>query len=254
LSGAASGVGLAAAAFFALAGPFAGDYVATFAAAWPRAPTPLFGRSRCARCAAPIPLRHAIPMVSWLALRGMRPCCDGRIPVVYPLGEAAGLAAGLAAAMQVSPAAAAWTFAVGLTLAYVALVDLRRFAIPWWGLAALALELAAAIAAEPATAGRLTRLAAGGALALAFEALRRLSALGRRSGMGFGDVMLVGLLGGLVDWRLAAPMVSLAALAPLAIQYIGRKFGPVPFGFWLCASTGFFLLLVEAAMVAEVHL
>jgi hypothetical protein len=150
--------------------------------------------------------------------------------------------------------AAAWTFAVGLTFAYVALVDLRRFSIPWWGLGALTLELAAAIGAEPTTTGRLTRLAAGGALALAFEALRRLLARGRRPGVGFGDVLLAGLLGGLVDWRLVAPMISLAALAPLAIQYISRKFGPVPFGFWLCASAGFFLLLVETTTVVEYHL
>lgn len=240
---------LAERAFLVLVGPFAGDYVATFAAAWPRAPKPIRGRSTCARCGAPIAASRAIPLVSWLMLHGRRPCCDGRIPVIYPLGEAAGLVSGIAAALQPSPTLAAWGFLLGLALSYVALVDLRRFSIPWWGLAALTVGLGLAIAAEPTTQARLARLATGGALALALEALRRFAGRGGRLGLGAGDVMLAALLGGLVGWRLAAPMVSLAALAPLAIQSIRRRSGPTPFGFWLSFSAGFLLLMVELASV-----
>jgi leader peptidase (prepilin peptidase) / N-methyltransferase len=246
-----TGETLAASAFFLLVGPFAGDYVATLAASWPRAPSPILGRSRCARCGAAIAADHEVPILSWLALRGRRPCCGGRIPVVYPLGEAAGLLAGVAAALQPNPLTGAWTFALGLALAYVALVDLRRFSIPWWGLAALALELSLALATDATVGAKLARLATGGALALAFEALRRLFGRGGRAGLGVGDVMLAGLLGGLVDWRLAAPMVSLAALAPLAIQYVRRKRGAVPFGFWLSVSTAGILLSVEVISLVE---
>jgi leader peptidase (prepilin peptidase)/N-methyltransferase len=246
-----TGAALAAKAFFLLVGPFAGDYVATLAASWPRAPSPIFGRSQCARCGAPIAADHEVPILSWLALRGRRPCCGGRIPVVYPLGEAAGLLAGVAAALQPDPLIGAWTFGVGLALAYVALVDLRRFSIPWWGLAALALALSLALAADAGTDAKLARLAAGGALALALEALRRVSGRRGRAGLGVGDVMLAGLLGGLVDWRLAAPMVSLAAVIPLLIQYIRRKTGAVPFGFWLSVSAGGVLLAVEIISMVE---
>jgi leader peptidase (prepilin peptidase)/N-methyltransferase len=238
-------------AFLVLMGPFAGDYAATFAAAWPRAPRPLLGRSVCTGCGAPIAASRAVPLVSWLWLRGRRACCGGRIPVVYPLGEAAGLVSGVAAALQPSLPLAAWSFGLGLTLAYVALVDLRRFSIPWWGLAALALELALAIAAEPTLEARLATLATGGALALAFEVLRRFAGRGGRRGLGVGDVLLAALLGGLVGWRLAAPMVSLAALAPLAIQALRRRFGPTPFGFWLSLSAGAFLLLLEALTLLQ---
>ncbi|HEX3918873.1 MAG TPA: prepilin peptidase [Caulobacteraceae bacterium] len=239
-------------ALFLLTGPFAGDYVATLASAWPRAPRPILGRSCCARCGAAIAASRAIPLVSWAMLGGRRACCAGRIPVIYPLGEATGLVSGLAAALQPSLPLVAWSFGLGLALAYVALVDLRRFSIPWWGLAALALAFCLALAAEPTTGARLARLATGGALALAFETLRRFAGRGgRRLGLGAGDVLLAALLGGLVGWRLAAPMVSLAALAPLAIQVIRRRFGPTPFGFWLCVSAGVLLLMVEAASALQ---
>jgi prepilin signal peptidase PulO-like enzyme (type II secretory pathway) len=57
-----------------------------------------------------------------------------------------------------------------------------------------------------------------------------------RPGLGEGDVMLAACLGALVGWRLAPMVVSAAALAALlALVLTGRR-GPVPFGFWLCAS------------------
>jgi leader peptidase (prepilin peptidase) / N-methyltransferase len=244
-----SGVLLAAKAFWLLLGPFAGDYVATFAVAWPRSPRPLFGRSRCGRCGAPIAASSQIPLVTWLVKRGRRSCCGGRIPAVYPIGEAAGLAGGLAAAAAAQPLVGAWIFAVALTLTYIALVDLRRFSIPAWGLGVLALEVALALAAEPAMDDKLARLAAGAALGLGFETLRRLVRRGGRPGLGVGDVLLAGLFGALVGWRLAAPMACLAALAPLAIQRISRRSGPVPFGFWLSLSAGLCLALVETNLL-----
>ncbi|HZZ88278.1 MAG TPA: prepilin peptidase [Caulobacteraceae bacterium] len=237
-----TGAGLAARAFFVLLGPFAGDYAATWAASWPRLPRPLVGASRCARCDAPIPPARRIPLLSWLLQRGRRACCGGRIPIVYPLGEAAGLVAGVAAAAASQLSVQAWTFALGLTLAYVALVDLRRFSIPIAGLAALAVEVALALTREPTLEARLARLATGAVLALALELLRRFAARGRRSGLGGGDVLLAALLGALVGWRYAAPMVAAAALAPLGVQALRRRSGPVAFGAWLCAAAATTLL------------
>ena len=89
-------------------------------------------------------------------------------------------------------------FALGLTLIYIALVDLRRFSIPAWGLAALALETTIALVVSPGE--RLARLATGAALALLLEVLRRFWRRGGRPGLGEGDVILVGLLGVLVSW------------------------------------------------------
>jgi leader peptidase (prepilin peptidase)/N-methyltransferase len=234
---------LAARLFLALSGPFIGDYVATLAVAWPRAPRPIFGRSRCARCGAPIAPLRAIPLVSWAMQRGRRGCCGGRIPRVYPLGEAAGLATGLAAALAPSLAIGLWGYALGMALAYVALVDLRRFRIPTAGLIALALLAGVAVVGEPQNEARLARLATGATLALIFEVLRRLVRRGGRHGLGEGDVMLAGILGVVVNWRLAAPMVFVAAAAPLAIQFARRKYGPTPLGLWLCIACGLCLLV-----------
>lgn len=242
---------LALRAFLVLIGPFAGDYVATFAVAWPRRPKPIIGRSHCGRCGAPIPAANQIPLASWLLSGGRRACCGGRIPTAYPIGEAAGLASGLAAAIAARPALQLWIFAVGLSLTYIALVDLRRFSIPAFGLAALGLEALLAIAAAPSVDAKLARLASGGALALGFETLRRFAGRGGRAGLGVGDVLLAGLLGALVSWRLAAPMVSLAALAPLAVQRLSRRSGPVPFGLWLSIAAGLFLLAAESNLLAE---
>jgi leader peptidase (prepilin peptidase) / N-methyltransferase len=250
-----SGALIASRVFLLLLGPFAGDYAATLASAWPRAPRPVTGRSRCSRCGASIAPTAQIPLASWALQRGRRVCCGGRIPQVYPIGEAPGLASGVAAACATGFAVQAWIFAVGLTLTYIALVDLRRFSIPGWGLSALGLEVAVAIGAETSTEARLARLAGGAALALALETLRRFGArggrAGGRAGLGGGDVMLAGLLGALVGWRLAAPVVSLAALAPLAAQWLRRRSGPVAFGLWLNISAGLFLLLVESNLLAE---
>jgi leader peptidase (prepilin peptidase)/N-methyltransferase len=238
---------LAARLFLALSGAFVGDYVATLAAAWPRAPRPVLGRSRCARCGAPIAPARAIPLVSWALQRGGRDCCGGRIPIVYPLGEAAGLVAGVAAAVLApSLATAAWGYAVGMALAYVALVDLRRYRIPTAGLIVLGLAAALAVLVEPSSEERLARLATGAVLALVFDLLRRLVRRGGRAGLGEGDVMLAGILGVIVNWRLAAPMVFVAAAAPLALQLARRKYGPAPLGLWLCVSCGFCLLMTGA--------
>ena len=235
-----TGEALACRAFLALLGPFAGDYAATLAAAWPRLPRPLTGRSTCAMCGAAIAPASQVPIASWLWLRGWRACCGGRIPIVYPLGEAAGLAAGLCAATASDPASEVWVFALGLTLTYIALVDLRRFSIPMWGLALLALEAAAVVVVSPGE--RLARLATGAALALVLEALRRFWRRGERPGLGAGDVILAGLLGVLVNWRLAAPMVCVATVSPLALQYIRGKSGPTPLGFWLNLAAGLVLI------------
>jgi len=246
-----SGALLATRAFLVLVGPYTGDFVATFAVSWPSLPTPLIGRSHCGRCGAPIALASQVPLLSWLLKRGRRPCCGGRIPIAYPIGEAAGLASGVAAAAATPPLVQAWIFAVGLTLTYIALVDLRRFSIPAWGLVALGLEAGLAVAATPTTEGRLARLATGAALALALETLRRFARRGARAGLGGGDVMLAGLLGILVSWRLAAPTVGLAALAPLGVQLVNRKMGPVALGFWLSIVAGLFLLAVESRLLIE---
>lgn len=195
-------------------------------------------------------------MTAWLAPAGFAACLlAGAFAAGWPrpgprrpsrrllvLSAVFGLADGIAVATAPTLAGAAWAGAAwaavtGAALAYAGLVDLRRFTIPLPGLLALAGLLAADL--------RLTgeagpRLVAGLAAGLAFELLRRLS---RGGGMGAGDPPLAALAAALVGWRMAAAVIAAAALAPLALQALTRRRGPVPFGFWLCLAVAAALVL-----------
>jgi leader peptidase (prepilin peptidase)/N-methyltransferase len=219
-------------AALAMAGPLIGGAAATLANAWPRRPTTR-NWSRCSACGASIPPWRRIPLLSAALLGGRRPCCGGTIPRTYPVGEAIGLLAGLLAAAQPSAVAGGLLLLAGAILAYIALVDLRRFTIPLAGLISLAGVIGLDLLRAGSIFQAMQRLATGAVLALVLETLRRFSRRDGRAAMGSGDVMLAGLLGVLVGWRAAPLLLAFAALAPLLIQMISRRRGPTPFGFWL---------------------
>jgi hypothetical protein len=146
-----------------------------------------------------------------------------------------GLLAGAAAAH--APGQALTLILAGAVLAYVGLVDLRRFTIPPTGIAMLAVVLGL----DLLQTGELwPRLFAGLAVGLVFLLLRRLPG---RERMGWGDPPLAALTAALVGWRWAALFIAVAALAPLAIQAVTRRWRPVPFGFWLCLTATAFLVV-----------
>ncbi len=223
--------------FFALAGPFMGTFVATLASAWPAAPKQVLGRSRCARCGAVVPLSAQVPLLSYAVRKGRRTCCGGRIPRVYPIGEAWGAGVGLLAALEPGAVQASLAAAAGFTMIHVGLVDLRRFSIDLRGLAVLFALMLADAAWRGSWPAALSRLATGAVLGSVFAALAQVRRdPGGRRGMGDGDALLAGVVGTLVGWRLAAPTVAAAAIAPLLIQLISRRRGPAPLGLWLCAA------------------
>lgn len=142
-----------------------------------------------------------------------------------------GLLTGLAAALAPALLTAGWLVLAGAVLAYVGLVDLRRFSIPLPGL----ILLAGLLAFDLWRAGEVwPRLTAGLAAGLSLALLRR---LGGDKGMGAGDPPLAALAAALVGWKLASAVIAAAALAPLVLQLMTRRRGPVPFGFWLCLAT-----------------
>jgi leader peptidase (prepilin peptidase)/N-methyltransferase len=219
--------------FWVLIGPFAGLYVATFAAAWPRWPRPLVGRSRCDRCHAPLRAVDQIPVLSYALKSGRRGCCDGRIPRTFPLGEGGGLGVGLIAALWPQPLLAGLAALLGFCFLYLGLVDLRRYRLP---IPALGLAAALALGLRVLTHGSdLPVDLLGAALVVASMLLLRRLGPGRGAGlgMGAGDVVLAGVVALLAGWRLAPLSIALAALAPLPIMIVSRRRGPVAFGFWL---------------------
>jgi prepilin signal peptidase PulO-like enzyme (type II secretory pathway) len=153
-----------------------------------------------------------------------RPKLTGARP--HSLWTAAGLVLVFAA---VAPLGRWSLLPAGAALIYLALTDLRRFSLPWAGLLALALAASLDIALHPETAAE--RLSVGVVTGLFLFSIRHWS--GKPPKLGLGDVLLAGLAAALVGWRVAAPMLALAAFAPLMLQRLQRREGPVPFGFWL---------------------
>ncbi len=50
---------------------------------WPGPYNLFWPLSHCPHCRVPIPWQHNIPLLSWLLLRGIAPCCGERIPAHY---------------------------------------------------------------------------------------------------------------------------------------------------------------------------
>jgi hypothetical protein len=155
------------------------------------------------------------------------------------------IAAALVALFAILAPMGRWSLLpAGAILIFLAITDLRRFSLPIAGLNLLGVAVALDLAQDPMTAWH--RLLAGTVALTAFLALRQLS--GKPPRLGFGDVVLAGLAAILIDWRLAPLAFALAALAPLALQRLTGRAGPVPFGFWLCLAT-----LIAAVLKPEAH-
>ena len=158
---------------------------------------------------------------AWPTLRGARP-------------RFLWIAAGLVLVFAAGAAFGRWSLLpAGAALIYLALTDLRRFSLPWAGLAALALAVGLDIALHPETARE--RVGVGVVTGLYLFSIRHWS--GKPPKLGLGDVLLAGFAAALVGWRVAVLMLALAAFAPLLLQRLQRREGPVPFGFWLSLTT-----------------
>lgn len=153
------------------------------------------------------------------------------------------VAAGLVLAFAALAPFGRWSLLpAGAALIYLALTDLRRFSLPWAGLAALALAVGLDIALHLDTARE--RLFVGVVTGLLLFSIRHWS--GKPPKLGFGDVLLAGMAAALVGWRGAMVMLALAAFAPLLLQSLQRRQGPVPFGFWLSLAALPFAFLGRA--------
>jgi leader peptidase (prepilin peptidase)/N-methyltransferase len=170
----------------------------------PRGESVVSPASRCPRCGTPIRARHNIPVLGWLILRGRCADCGTPISVRYPLVE---LGTGLLFAALTwrldrlgrLPAVPAylWFAAIGIALALIDL-ELRKLpnaiVLPSYPVIAVLLTGAAAWQNDwwP-----LARAGLGAAALFGFFLLLVLIA---PAGMGWGDVKLAGLLGGVLGY------------------------------------------------------
>jgi leader peptidase (prepilin peptidase)/N-methyltransferase len=205
--------------------------------------------SHCPACDAPIRPWHNVPVLSWLALRGRCAACGARISVRYPLVEAgtALVFVVLTARLQTLGREAAipaflWFAAVGIALGLIDLATRRlpnRLVLPSYPVLALLLGAAAWWEAD---AWAFVRALIGGASLYAmFFAMAVISP----AAMGFGDVKLSGLVGGVLAYLSWATLVvgafagfvlgSIVGIALIASGRGGRKTG-VPFGPFMVAG------------------
>jgi len=239
-----------------LAGLLLGSFLNVVALRLPAGRPFVAGRSRCPRCAAAVRPYDAVPVLSWLVLRGRCRACAGPIAARYPLVEAltAGLLAAVVAVHLDSPPRLVLGAVLVAFLVPMALIDLDHRIIPnaLTGPAALA-AVALGLALDPS--GQVERLAAGALAGGAFLAV----ALARPGGMGMGDVKLAGVLGLFLGAPVAvALLVALASgvvaggvvVARLGVA-VGRR-ATVPFGPFL--ALGGVVAVLAGAPLLELYL
>jgi leader peptidase (prepilin peptidase)/N-methyltransferase len=221
--------------------------------------------SRCPNCGASIRNRHNVPVVGWLVLGGK--CFDCKAPISprYPIVE---LLTGLLffamtwriLDLDLGEALPAYLYftAIGVALTMID-VDHKRLpdniVLPSWGVLAVLLTIAAA------ASGDWDALARAGIGAAALFVLYFTLAFIYPAGMGFGDVKLALILGGVLaylSWRAFAVGAFggflLGSLGGIAVLVSGRgnRKTAIPFGPYMIAAT--VLAIFVAHPVAQWYL
>ncbi len=230
-------------AVIALLGLAIGSFLNVVIYRVPRGDSLITPASHCPSCNVPIRNRHNIPVFGWLILRGRCADCGASISMRYPLVEFSTASLFVAVTLRLSDlglltALPAYLYfaAIGIALALIDL-DCRRLpnaiVYPSYPVIAALLTLAAAWhhdwwPLERAAIGAAGLFAFYFALAFAYPA-----------GMGFGDVKLSGLLGGVLAYLSWSALFvgafggfllgAVAGVAVLATGRGGRKTA-LPFG------------------------
>jgi leader peptidase (prepilin peptidase)/N-methyltransferase len=221
--------------------------------------------SRCPTCSSEIHNRHNIPVLGWLVLRGRCFACRAPISPRYPIVEAATAALFVVVTVRfvglhLSPALPAYLYlaAAGLALAVIDLDTKRlpdKIVLPSYAVVAVLLTVAS-VATHDWWA--LARAGIGGAALFAFYFAL---AFAYPAGMGFGDVKLSGIIGGVLAYLSWTALVvgafggfllgAIVGVAVLASKRGGRKTA-LPFGPFMIA--GAFVAIFVAQPVADAYL
>jgi leader peptidase (prepilin peptidase) / N-methyltransferase len=167
----------------------------------PRGESLVRPRSQCPGCRAAIRLRHNVPVLGWLVLRGRCASCRRRISIRYPLVEigTALLFVAVTVRFGLILELPAYLYLAALAVALAMIdIDVRRLpnsiVLPSYLVAALLLLPAGVVHADWWAVGR-----GVAAMALLWTFYLALALL-YRGGMGYGDVKLAGLLGLYLGW------------------------------------------------------
>lgn len=220
--------------------------------------------SRCPACEQPIRRRHNVPVFGWLILRGRCADCRAPISVRYPLVELLCAILFIAvtwqlARLQLIPALPAYLIfvAAGLALSMIDL-DVHRLpnaiVLPAYPVLALALTIAAVVLDDPSSL--LRSVICGLALYGCYFVL----AFCYPAGMGFGDVKLAGIIGGMLGF-LSYQALLVGAFAAFVIGGVvgvallwsrrGSRKSHLPFGPFMIA--GALLALFATTPISDLY-
>jgi leader peptidase (prepilin peptidase)/N-methyltransferase len=220
----------------------------------PRGESVVHPPSACPSCGTPIRNRHNVPVLGWLVLRGRCYDCQAPISGRYPLVEAGTAVLFALTALRFAdnprllPAYLVFA-ATGIALALIDL-DVRRLpdsiVLPSYPVLAILLALGG-------DAGALLRAALGAALLFVVYLAIAMVAVGA---MGFGDVKLAGVVGGMTAYLSWGTLLSgallgfflgaVAGVLLVAARRAGRR-SAIPFG-------PFMVLGAWAAVLGAGHL
>jgi len=205
---------------FAILGLAIGSFLNVVISRVPAGESLLRPPSHCPACGHRIRHRHNIPLLGWLMLRGRCADCQLRISVRYPLVELLTALLFVAVFLRFAdleqlaalPAVLYFT-AMGISLSMIDL-DAGRLpnsiVYPSYLVLGSLLAIAAFTQSDPAA---LLRAGVGAAaLFLAYFAVAYLFP----AGMGFGDVKLAGIVGGVLGF-VSYPVLAVGAFAAFAI-------------------------------------
>ena len=248
--------------FVGLLGLAVGSFLTVVAYRVPRGESVVSPGSRCPSCNAPVRPRHNVPVLGWLLLRGRCASCGSAISARYLFVEAGTALLFVAVTARLLaldrpgaiPALLVFT-AVGIALS---LIDLQTRRLPnaivLPSYPVLVVLLAAGAWWDGDWWAFVRALIGGAALYAFFFAI----AFIHPAGMGFGDVKLAGLVGGVLAYLSWATLVigafagfllgSVVGVALIALRRGGRKTA-IPFGPFLVA--GSLLGVFVAAPIAD---
>ncbi|WP_121079347.1 prepilin peptidase [Sphingomonas elodea] len=217
-----------------------GSFIATIAIRWPEGRDVARGRSACDSCGTSLRAAELVPVLSYLAQRGLCRHCSARIAPSHWATELVGLAIGVIAGLAAPGLEGTAGAVFGWLLLALAALDLAAFWLPNGlnaALAVIGLGVGAMGFGVPLTArviGGVAGFAALWVVARGYKTLRG------RQGLGGGDPKLFGAIGCWLGWEnlplvlLAASLIGLAVV--LAMLVAGRRVRAsdrLPFGVML---------------------